>query len=103
MFDREKLRREGMRWVLLMALNNSRPEDLVEAVIIMTIQSVYPDATQREVRRELDYLFDRKLVTIRKEPSGIWWCNLTRYGVDVAEYTVDCEPGIARPTKYWVS
>ena len=25
----------------------------------------------------------------------------SRYGVDIAEYTIDCEPGIARPAKYW--
>ena len=33
--------------------------------------------------------------------SGPWHAELTRYGVDVAEYTIDCEPGIARPAKYW--
>ena len=30
----------------------------------------------------------------------IKFADLTRHGVDVAEYTVDCEPGIARPAKY---
>ena len=27
--------------------------------------------------------------------------RLARHGVDVSEYTVDCEPGVARPAKYW--
>ncbi|MNW20815.1 hypothetical protein D3C71_2213900 [compost metagenome] len=64
-------------------------------------QSEYPNATELELRRELDYLADRELVKLTKEPSGRWFATLTRYGTDVVEYTVDCEPGIARPSKYW--
>ncbi|MDR1311117.1 MAG: hypothetical protein LBK01_04475 [Burkholderiaceae bacterium] len=90
-----------MRWYLILALYNARPEDVVEDVVQMTMQSIYPDTTPIEVRKELDYLEDRKLVTLRKEPSGRWWSSLTRYGVDIAEYTIDCDPGIARPKKYW--
>ncbi|MNP80095.1 hypothetical protein D3C76_1780910 [compost metagenome] len=54
-----------------------------------------------ELRRELDYLSDRSLVTLKKSPAGVWICGLTHYGVDIAEYTIDCNPGIARPEKYW--
>lgn len=99
--DPAKVRRENMRWVLILTLYNARPSDLVEAVILATIQSLYPDATPLEVRRELDYLSDRELVDLRKDPSGPWWGNLTRCGTDMAEYTIPCEPGIARPEKYW--
>ncbi|MDF5958732.1 hypothetical protein P4052_06230 [Pseudomonas aeruginosa] len=69
--------------------------------VLSVAQSEYPDATPLEIRRELDYLADRDLVTLVKEPSGKWFADLTRYGTDVAEYTIDCEPGIARPKKYW--
>ena len=31
----------------------------------------------------------------------MWFADLTRLGVDLAEYTIDCQPGIARPDKYW--
>jgi len=86
---------------LLLALNNARPEELVEEIIQSTMRSIYPDATAIEVRRELEYLAGRDLVQIRKEPSGRWWGKLTRHGVDIAEYTIACEPGIARPEKYW--
>ena len=51
--------------------------------------------------RELDYLADRDLLEVRKEPGGRWHAELARYGVDVVEYTVDCDPGIGRPAKYW--
>lgn len=99
--DAAKVRRENMRWLILLALYNARPMDLSEAVVLMTAQAMFTDATPLEIRRELDYLSDRKLVELRKEPSGAWWGNLTRYGTDIAEYTVDCDPGIARPKKYW--
>lgn len=99
--DMAKIRREQMRWVLLLALNNARPYGAYEAVLLATMQGVYPDATPHEIRVELDYLESRKLIELRKEPSGRWWADLTRYGVDLAEYNIDCEPGIARPEKYW--
>ena len=30
-----------------------------------------------------------------------WTARLTRHGRDFVEYTIDAEPGIARPKKYW--
>ena len=60
-------------------------------------------AAPTELRRELDYLSDRRLVDLAKQPIGIWYADLTRLGVDIAEYTIDCQPGIARPEKYWES
>jgi hypothetical protein len=99
--DAAKARRESMRWYILLTLNNARPVDPHEAVVLATLQGIYPDATALELRRELDYLKDRSLVTLKKEPSGVWIAGLTHYGVDIAEYTVDCRPGIARPEKYW--
>lgn len=101
MVDSQKIRREQVRWTLLLGLNNARPQGAYEQVLLAIIQALYPDSTQLEVRRELDYLEDRKLVELRKEPSGRWWADLTRYGVDIVEYTIDAEPGIGRPDKYW--
>lgn len=99
--DQAKVRREALRWLILLTLNNARPMGAYEGPVLSVAQSEYPDATAIEIRRELDYLHGRELVTLRKEPSGKWFSNLTRHGTDVAEYTIDCEPGIARPTKYW--
>lgn len=99
MIDVNRTRRESMRWYLLLTLNNSRPVDPHEALVLSTIQGIYPDATQHEVRRELDYLKDRSLVTLDKQPSGVWIAGLTHYGVDIAEYTIPCNPGIARPAQ----
>lgn len=101
MIDPAKARRESLRWFILLTLNTSRPVDPHEAVVLSTIQSIVADVTPLELRRELDYLADRLLVTLNKQPSGPWICGLTSLGVDIAEYTVDCRPGIARPEKYW--
>ena len=101
MVDQAKVRRESMRWNILLTLNNARPIGAYEELVLSTIQAIYPDATALEVRRELDYLADRKLVDLNKTPSGAWFADLARYGVDIAEYTIDCAPGIARPEKYW--
>ncbi len=99
--DPAKIRRESMRWLIILTLNNARPIGAYEELVLSTVQAMYPDATPMEVRRELDYLDERELAKVSKEPSGRWFCELTRFGVDIAEYTIDCDPGIARPTKYW--
>lgn len=99
--DHAKVRRESLRWLILLTLNNARPMGAQEGPILSVAQSVYPDATALELRRELNYLDERALVKVAQAPSGPWHAELTRHGVDVAEYTVDCEPGIARPAKYW--
>ena len=99
--DHAKVRRESLRWLILLTLNNARPMGAQEGPILAVAQSIYPDATPMEMRREIDYLDDRELVKLVKSPSGPWHAELTRYGVDIAEYTIPCEPGIARPAKYW--
>lgn len=100
MIDQEKVRRESMRWYIILTLYNARPNYAWEELVLTTMHALYPDATQREVRLGLDYLSDRELVNLTKEPSGRWFADLTRHGVDLAEYTVDVDPGIARPAKY---
>ncbi len=99
--DLTKSRREALRWLIVLTLNNARPIGAFEGPILAVARSEYPDATPLELRRELDYLFNRELIALRKDPDGKWFAELTRYGIDVAEYTVSCEPGVARPVKYW--
>ena len=99
--DAAKVRREQLRWYLILALYNASPNELCEEVIQATMRGIYPDVTPVEVRQQLDYLESRELIKLRKQPDGRWWADLTRYGTDLSEYTIDCEPGIARPVKYW--
>ncbi|MBV5296327.1 MAG: hypothetical protein JZU58_28640 [Curvibacter lanceolatus] len=99
--DQARIRREALRWLIILTLNNARPIGAYEGPILSVAQSEYPDASPHELRRELDYLADRELLKLEKHPSGKWFADLTRIGTDLAEYTIPCEPGIARPEKYW--
>ena len=99
--DTARIRREHLRWLVVLTLNNARPIGALEGPILAVAQSEYPDATPLELRRELDYLAGRELVQLAKQPGGRWHATLTRAGIDLAEYTTDCEPGIARPARYW--
>lgn len=99
--DIQKARREGMRWYLIMALNNARPIGALDTLLLQILQAVYQRVTPNELHQQLDYLEGRKMVLIDKQPNGHWHAKLTALGVDVAEYTTDCRDGIARPEKYW--
>lgn len=101
MIDHDKIRRETIRWQILLTLHNASPTGAYEELILSVILATYTDATALELRKALDYLSDRNLISLTEEPSGRWFADLNRNGTDVVEYTVDCDPGIARPKKYW--
>lgn len=92
-----RARRGAMRWHLLSTVNMARPIGIYTEALLPIIQSVYPDSTHQEIRRELDYLEERELAKIRRDPTDRWFVELTRDGIDVAEYTAECDPGIDRP------
>lgn len=92
-----KARREAIRWHLLSAINVSRPIGIYTEALLPIIQSVYPDATHQEIRRELDYLEEREMVRIIRDPMERWFVDLTRTGIDFVEYTIEAQPGVARP------
>lgn len=93
----KKERRERMRWFLLRALDVARPEGSYLASLLDVVHTVYKDATELEIKRELDYLADRNLIKLEVDSTEQWYAQLDRYGVDVVEYAVPVEPGIARP------
>jgi hypothetical protein len=95
--DLAKIRREEIRWHLLSAVNLSRPAGIYTEPLLAIIRAVYPDATHQEVRVNLDYLEAREMVGIAKDPMDRWSVDLTRTGIDFVEYTIDAQPGIARP------
>jgi DNA-binding MarR family transcriptional regulator len=95
--DMQRVRREAMRWHLLRAADVCRPTGMYLEGLLPIVQAVYADATTQEVKRELDYLDERKLVKIQRDPMDRWYVELTRHGIDIVEYTTDVEPGISRP------
>lgn len=101
MADIVKARRETLRWLILVTLNAARPVGANELIVIDCLRQAQPDVTEREIRLELDYLAERALLEVSHRDRESWFAKLTRSGIDVVEYTVDCDPGIARPQKYW--
>lgn len=99
--DIEKSHRETLRWLILLSLNAARPMGAGEALIFSIARQELPDVTPRELRLEMDYLERRELIEIEGRDEAQWRAELTRIGTDIAEYTIPCEPGIARPPKYF--
>jgi predicted ArsR family transcriptional regulator len=98
--DMDKARRETNRWLILQCLDCARPLGAGEALLLSALADTVT-ITPLELRRELDYLEERKLLETTGRTGPQWHAKLTREGVDVVEYTVDIQPGIARPQKYW--
>ena len=46
--DQAKVRRESLRWYLILALYNARPEPVCEDVVQMTMRAIYPDRSVYE-------------------------------------------------------
>lgn len=86
-----------IRWLLLVTLHVARPQGMNASALRPVIRASYGDVTDMEIRRELDYLHDRELVELKLDPLGEWSAKIDRYGVDIVEYSVECDPGINRP------
>ena len=100
-FDFARHRRETIRWIMLLALNNSRPIRAAEKLLLDVVADSFTDTSQQEIRRELMFIEGMNLVDVTRHPSGKWFAELTAQGVNVIEYSVECPIGIARPEKYW--
>jgi hypothetical protein len=97
--DIQRAQREHARWRLLMAIYSGRPYAVGEAVIGLVLNDSRLYLSPAELRIELDYLKLRELVNVRVSGANVWEASLTRLGIDLVEYTVDCDPGIARPPR----
>lgn len=95
--DIERAQRETMRWRVLKVLDAGRPNPLSETILLGVLNDAKFPVTLVALRRELDYLENRRLVEISGRNTALWSAELTHYGVDLVEYAIDCHPGIARP------
>ena len=95
-FMQAKQRREHIRWLSLLLINEARPAAPTDSNMLACIQSEYHDATIAELRKELDYLRLRGLLTLT-ESFPRWHLHLTYQGVDIVEYNSSDVVGIARP------
>ena len=95
--DLARARNATVRWRILRILDAGRPLGVSEALIFRVLADVHLAPTAVEVRRQLDYLAKRKLLRLTCDQDAPWLAELTSEGVDVVEYTVPVQPGIARP------
>ena len=99
--QRELAKKENGRWIILIAVNAGGHLGATEDMILAALRPSWLEVHRAWVRDELVYLESRKLVGIEKHAIKPWRVSLTRHGRDIVDYTVDCEPGIERPVKYW--
>lgn len=100
--DLAKAHRETVRWRVLCVLQAGRPMPVGEDLVLQVLQDSSLAITPHELRRELDYLENRKLVEIHGKHGPTWSAELTHQGVDLVEYTTaEVYPGIARPKKWY--
>jgi len=97
--DLEKAQREEARWRILKGLDVGRPYPVGEGILLRLLADISLPISPAGLRRELGYLQGRDLVKLTQPPTGQWLAELTRIGIDLVEYTVDCDPGIARPAR----
>lgn len=91
--DTEQAEREVLRWFILSVLYRFRPHGAGMATLLHALSRICVNHTSLDVEREAGYLEIRKLLRI----DAMGRHMLTREGVDLVEYTIPCEPGIARP------
>ena len=93
----DSARHQTVRYLLLMTLNTARPAPAQAYMLRSVVAAVFPDVTDLEVLRELDYLKSRDLISSQTTPMGQTFAKIERYGIDVIERSVECDPGITLP------
>lgn len=97
--DHARAEREYLRWIILLALWHARPYGTTESVIVSVCRDIPLRVTTDEVRRELDSLAKRGLVTVERD-QPLWAATLTALGEDVVDYRAEAPAGIARPPRW---
>lgn len=97
----ETLKLESGRWEILRACRVAGHVGVTDHILLVTLRALWLSMHLEWIRNEVDYLEARSLVSVTKSEVKPWRIKLTRHGRDVADYIVDCEPGIRRPRKTW--
>lgn len=100
-----RARRQHLRWLILYVLQRCTQDvgaaDTQLAYMLGAAEGL-ESLTKLEMRAALTYLMERELIHLEHgDHVPHWRARLTRIGIDVAEYTVPCDAGIARPPKEW--
>jgi hypothetical protein len=93
--------REEARWRILRVVDAGRPVPVSEQIVWRVLTDIKISFSLNQLRRELAYLRDLRLVELEGEETETWFAKLTAEGVDVVEYNAKSPVGVARPRKYW--
>lgn len=88
--------RKLLRWRLLCIAYESRLTMVSEVLCKNVLAQEFP-LSREEVRAELSYLEQSRLLAISGQKQDAWCITLTWEGVDFIEYTSQARDGIARP------
>ena len=89
----------SVRWSILRTLECAGHLGATETMVKSVLDTEFFGVTQKIMRDQITYLETRDLVTVARSEVDPWRVNLDRYGWDVAQYQVDCDPGIRRPPR----
>lgn len=89
----------GLRWAILRTIRVGGHLGATDAMIREAVRSEYPFTDTVIVRNELAYLESRKLVVVHRSELEAWRAELARFGRDIVDYQVPCDPGISRPPR----
>ncbi len=99
----DRLRREEMRWKILVVLHCNRPNATRESWVLRVLDDIHLLPGVSELRQELKYLESKQLLTTTQVGSQFgtdWSATLTATGTDFVEYATDNIVGIFRPPLY---
>lgn len=96
----EYLRRQEIRWRILRVADIGRPMPVSESLMWRALDDAALLLTAKELRREILYLQDKKLLRFEVNPRDKGSIELTADGVDVVEYSAPAPVGVERPPNY---
>lgn len=79
----EAIKRSHMRDRIVCFLDAMRPERMTDNGLTALLRDIYPEISIRDVRREIDYLQMKGLISTERNPVR-WLVSMTASGVDVA-------------------
>ena len=97
--DFEQVRREVLRWMVLVVANTSDSSGVTEAFLKGSLAGHFPVLPSDVLRHEVRYLEGRGYLHVHASEAAPWRAVITANGVDLVEYRAECPASIARPKR----
>ncbi len=89
----------SVRWDILRTLQVGGHLGATETMVRRAIEADYLAVTKKFVRDQFAYLEERGLIKVQRSEIQAWRAVLARFGWDIVQYQVPCDPGIRRPPR----